>query len=62
MNLEEAKKTKEAVVIDLAAQIWNETLKIEGLPDYDQRVINEYIHRIQDMMYTRLFIEIYGNI
>lgn len=62
MTLEEAKAAQETKVINLAAQTWNEALKIEGLPEYDIRVLNELVHRIQDMMYQRLFIKMHGNV
>lgn len=52
----------EVNVIRLAGELWNEFLKVEGLDKNDNLVVNENVHRIQDMMYTNLYIKEHGKI
>lgn len=62
LNLSQLKETKEYQVINKAAEVWNAFLELDEIENNDKRVVNENIHRIQDMMYTRLFIKQNGKI
>lgn len=61
ITLEQLKQSKEHEVIQQCAQLWNTIIEITDLPQYDNAVLNEAIHRIQDLMYTRLFIKQNGS-
>jgi hypothetical protein len=56
------KTTQETKVVKLAGKLWNEFLKVEGVDVNDTRVVNENIHRIQDMMQSKLFNNIHGKL
>jgi hypothetical protein len=62
MTKEQIKETPECRITDLAGQLWNEFLKVEGIDENDVRVVNENIHRIQDMMLSHLFTKIHGKL
>lgn len=56
ITLDQLKESKEAEAIQKCADLWNSISAIPDLPIYDKTALNEAIHRIQDLMYTRLFI------
>lgn len=55
-------KSPEEIVLQTAGEVWNEFLKVEGLQANDKNIVNENIHRIQDMMYANLYIKKHGKL
>jgi hypothetical protein len=62
MDVSDIESTPEAEAIHIAGQLWNALLKVDGLDSNDILVANENVHRIQDMLYTSLFIKLHGKL
>ncbi len=54
--------TAEEKTLKAAGLTWNEFLQVECIDENDKAVVCECIHRIQDMMYTRLYIKKHGKL
>ncbi len=60
--MENFKDTQEIRCVNLAGELWNELNKVEDLSKNDQLILNESIHRIQDMLLAKLFIKTNGKL
>jgi hypothetical protein len=62
MSKEEAENSQENKVCNIAADLWNEILKVDNMSKEDISEICKQIHIIQDMMLSKLFTKHFGKL